>query len=42
MSGYPEHPSLSGDSVGQNADVLEKPFSREALGRMVRKVLDQE
>jgi len=42
MSGYPEHPSLSSDSVGQSAVVLEKPFSREALGRMVRKVLDRE
>ena len=42
MSGYPEHPSLSSDSAGQNAVLLEKPFSRETLGRMVRKVLDQE
>ena len=41
MSGYPEHAALSNEVVEPPADVLQKPFSLDALARNVRRVLDE-
>jgi two-component system, cell cycle sensor histidine kinase and response regulator CckA len=40
MSGYPEHTSLGGETMGQPAAVLQKPFSMDNLARKIRNVLD--
>ena len=42
MSGYPDHPALAGESVGEQATVLQKPFSLEILAHTVRRLLDQQ
>ena len=41
MSGYPEHPTLTGEVLGLEAAILQKPFSLDALAQKVRSVLDQ-
>jgi len=40
MSGFPEHMTLSGELVDENAAVLQKPFLLDTLARKVRDVID--
>jgi CheY-like chemotaxis protein len=40
MSGFPEHVTLSGEVVDENAAVLQKPFLLDSLARKVRSVLE--
>jgi len=40
MSGFPEHVTLSGELVDENAAVLQKPFLLDTLARKVRAVID--
>jgi hypothetical protein len=40
MSGYPDHPALAGESVGDQTTVLQKPFSLDVLAHRVRDLLD--
>jgi hypothetical protein len=42
MSGYTGRSAVSGGLVSVEAGVLAKPFTREALTRKVREVLDAE
>jgi PAS domain S-box-containing protein len=41
MSGYPDHPALTGGGVGAQTTVLQKPFSLDALAFKVRSLVDQ-
>jgi PAS domain S-box-containing protein len=41
MSGYPEHPALGSEDVGQPEVILQKPFLLDALAHKVRNMLDQ-
>ncbi len=41
MSGYSEHAALNNEVIDPPTDVLQKPFSLEALARNVRSALDQ-
>jgi CheY-like chemotaxis protein len=41
MSGYSEHSALNNEVVDPPTDVLQKPFSLDALVRNVRSMLDQ-
>jgi len=41
MSGYSEHSALDIEATNQSATILQKPFSLDALARLVRRVLDE-
>jgi two-component system, cell cycle sensor histidine kinase and response regulator CckA len=41
MSGYSEHAALNNEPIDPPTDVLQKPFSLDALARNVRSALDQ-
>jgi PAS domain S-box-containing protein len=41
MSGYPEHAALNNEAIDPPADVLQKPFSLDALACNVRRMLDE-
>jgi two-component system, cell cycle sensor histidine kinase and response regulator CckA len=41
MSGYPDHPALASADVGVQTNVLQKPFSLDALAHNVRNLLDR-
>ena len=41
MSGYSEHAALNNEVIDPPSDVLQKPFSLDALARNVRSALDQ-
>jgi DNA-binding NtrC family response regulator len=41
MSGYSEPAILNNELIDPPADVLQKPFSLDALARTVRRVLDE-
>ena len=41
MSGYPEHPALTGGQNGAQTSVLQKPFLLDTLAHAVRTLLDQ-
>ena len=40
MSGYPDHEALAGGNIGEQAAVLQKPFSLDTLAHKVRTLLD--
>jgi len=40
MSGYSEHSTLNIEATNDSATILQKPFSLDALARLVRRVLD--
>jgi two-component system cell cycle sensor histidine kinase/response regulator CckA len=42
MSGYPDHPALTGGDASAQTTVLQKPFSLDALAHQVRSLLDQQ
>jgi two-component system cell cycle sensor histidine kinase/response regulator CckA len=42
MSGYPDHPALTGGNAGVQSTVLQKPFSLDELALQVRSLLDQQ
>lgn len=42
MSGYAQEGSLMGEAIERNAEILEKPFSPEALLLLMRRTLDQD
>jgi two-component system, cell cycle sensor histidine kinase and response regulator CckA len=42
MSGYPDHPALTGGDASLQSPVLQKPFSLDTLAHKVRSVLDEQ
>jgi len=42
MSGYPEHPALTGGQNGAQTSILQKPFLLDTLAHTVRTLLDQQ
>ncbi len=42
MSGYPDHPALTGGDASLQTTVLQKPFSLDTLAHKVRSVLDEQ
>ncbi len=41
VSGYSSEDSVSGEVIGNDTPLIQKPFTREVLGRRVREILDK-